>query len=40
MFNVKFSGIDLNRFSINPPPVIWAADFIRLFFDNLIISLV
>ena len=38
MFKVKFLGIDLNKFSINPPPVICAAEFIKFFPANLRIS--
>ena len=38
MFKVKFSGIDLSRFSIRPPPVICAAELIRLFLVKFNIS--
>ena len=39
IFNDKLAGIDLSKFSINPPPVIWAAEVIRLLLTNLKISL-
>ena len=38
IFKVRFSGTDLNKFSINPPPVICAAEFMRFFFVNFKIS--
>ena len=38
MFKDKFSGIDLNKFSIKPPPVICAAEFIRFLLANFKIS--
>ena len=38
MFKVKLLGIDLNKFSINPPPVICAAEFIKFLSANLRIS--
>ena len=38
-FKVRFLGMDLNRFSTKPPPVIWAEEFINPSSDNLIISL-
>ena len=37
-FKVKFSGIDLNKFSINPPPVICAAALIIFLLLNFKIS--
>ena len=40
IFKVKFCGIDLSKFSINPPPVIWAAALIRFLFVNFKISFV
>ena len=39
IFRVKLSGIDLNRFSTKPPPVMCAEAFIRLFFVNFKTSL-
>ena len=38
-FNDKWLGIDLNKFSISPPPVICAAALIRFFLVNFKISL-
>ena len=38
IFKFKSSGIDLSKFSISPPPVIWAADEIRFFLVKLKIS--
>ena len=40
MFSVKFSGTDLNKFSIKPPPVICAAALIRFLSINFKISFV
>ena len=39
MFKVKFFGIDRNKFSIKPPPVICAAELIRFLLVNFKISL-
>ena len=39
IFKVKFFGIDLNKFSTNPPPVICAAAFIKFLLVNFKISL-
>ena len=38
IFNVYRFGIDLNKFSIKPPPVICAAAFKRFLFAHSIIS--
>ena len=39
IFNVRLSGIDIKRLSINPPPVICAALLIKFFFVKFKISL-
>ena len=39
IFIENLSGIDLDRFSISPPPVIWAAEFINPLSTNFKISL-
>ena len=39
MFIDKFSGIDLIKFSIKPPPVICAAELIKFFSQSFKISL-
>ena len=38
IFNVRLLGTDLKRFSIKPPPVIWAAELIKFLFDSFKIS--
>ena len=38
ILRVKLSGTDLNKFSIKPPPVIWAAALIKFLLVNFKIS--
>ena len=40
IFIERFLGTDLSKFSIKPPPVMWAAELIKLFLAKFNISLV